>query len=277
MDLLAKVLGQGIHHYHLITAEKEILEKTLQGIIKMLTDLLSLLNPEAFGRASRIRRYAVNLATHMGIEEIWKIETAALLSQVGCLMLPEETLRKVYQGQKLTEEEAYNFRTHPHLASQLLSNIPRMQEIAEIINYQEKNFDGSGLPNNRREGAAIPIGARILKVILDFDLLESRGALKGKALGELKQRPGRYDPLVLEALKEALGDEAKYVVRLIPIQGLKTHMIFSEDVTTLKGQLLVSRGQEVSPVLLQRLKTFAVNAGVKEPIRVFVPFQMDVE
>lgn len=269
------VLEQGIKHHRLVTAERELLEKTLKGAIKLLTDLLALLNPEAFGRASRIRRYAVSLAAQLGVDEIWQIETAALLSQVGCLILPEETLRKAFQGEELTPEESYNFKTHPHTAAQLLSNIPRMQEIAEIIAYQNKNYDGSGMPHNGRQGGQIPLGARILKVVLDFDLLESRGLFKGKAFTELKRRPERFDPRILQALGEVLGDEARYVVSSVNVTGLRAHMILAEDVTTLTGRLLLSRGQEVSPLILERLRSVAANAGVKEPIRVFVPLQLE--
>ncbi len=79
---------------------------------------------------------------------------------------------------------------------------------------------------------------------------------------------------MLEALEQVLGIEAKYVARDATIGELKAGMILSEDVSTVKGQLLISRGQEVSPVLVKRLRNFAERIGIKEPIRVFVPFQI---
>ncbi|MFW6147707.1 MAG: HD domain-containing phosphohydrolase [Thermodesulfobacteriota bacterium] len=273
-ETLASVLEQGIEQYRLVTAEKELLEKTLKGSIKVLTELLSLLNPAAFGRSSRIKRYVGEIARHLDISNIWKLETAAMLSQIGCITLPEEATEKLYQGQELSGEEGQLFAMHPTIASDLLSHIPRMEQIAEIITYQDKHFDGSGNPGGTRQGEAIPLGARILKVVLDFDMLESKGHLKGKALKELKKRSGWYDPAVLEALERVLGLEAKYVARDAPISGLKAGMILSEDVSTVKGQLLISRGQEVTPVMIHRLRNFAQRSRIKEPIRVFVPFQI---
>ena len=41
--------------YQLIAAERELLTKTLSGSVRMLTNVLSLVSPTAFGRASRIR------------------------------------------------------------------------------------------------------------------------------------------------------------------------------------------------------------------------------
>ena len=81
----------------------------------------------------------------------------------------------------------------------------------------------------------------------------------------------------LEELEQVLGVEAKYVAKDVTISGLKVHMILSEDINTVKGQLLISRGQEVSPVLINRLKNFADKKGIKEPIRVLVPLQITDE
>ncbi len=180
-ETLASVLEQGVEQYRLVTAEKVLLEKTLKGSIKVLTELLSLLNPEAFGRSSRIKRYAGEIARHLEVSNIWQIETAAMLSQIGCITLTEEATGKLYQGQELSGEEAQLFAMHPSIASDLLSHIPRMKQIAEIIAHQDKHFDGSGNPKDTLQGEAIPLGARILKVVLDFDMLESKGHLKGKA------------------------------------------------------------------------------------------------
>ena len=56
--LLRAVLEQAVEQYRLVTAEKELLEKTLKGSVKVLSELLSLVNPEAFGKSSRIKLYA---------------------------------------------------------------------------------------------------------------------------------------------------------------------------------------------------------------------------
>ena len=61
-EVMGKALESGVSQYRLINAERELLEKTLNGSIKVLTQILSLLNPEAFGRASRISRYVREVA-----------------------------------------------------------------------------------------------------------------------------------------------------------------------------------------------------------------------
>ena len=269
-DTLTKALTAGIKQYRLVTAERELLEKTLSGSIKVLSEVLSLVNPEAFGRAARITRYVRQIASQMCLSEVWQFETAAMLSQIGWIILQEETLKKIYRGSSLTGKEEQVFKMHPLIASSLIAKIPRMEKIAEIITYQEKRFDGSGIPIDSRRGHQIPLGGRILKVILDFDALQVAGDSKEKALDQLKQRSGWYDPGVLAALEAVIVLEAKYQVRNVAVQELKENMILAEDVRTLKGLLLISKGQEVSRPLLERLNKFVFSPGIQEPIRVIV-------
>jgi len=269
-ETLTRALTAGIKQYQLVTAERELLEKTLSGSIKVLSEVLSLVNPEAFGRAARITRYVRQIASQMCLSEVWQFETAAMLSQIGWIILQEETLKKIYRGSSLTGEEEQVFKMHPSIASSLIAKIPRMEKIAEIISYQEKRFDGSGIPLDSRRGDQIPLGGRILKVILDFDALQVAGDSKEKALDQLKQRSGWYDPGVVAALEAVIGLEAKYQARNVAVQDLKENMILAEDVKTLKGLLLISKGQEVSRTLLEGLNKFVFSPGIQEPIRVIV-------
>jgi response regulator RpfG family c-di-GMP phosphodiesterase len=272
-EALINALNLGVRQYRLITAERELLEKTLKGSIKILTEILSLANPEAFGRSSRIKRRVGEMVSHLGLKEAWRIETAAMLSQIGCIILPEHTLKKLCRGQKLERKEKEAFDNHPLIGSDLITNIPRMRGISEIILYQEKHFDGSGNPENSKTGEEIPIGARILKPVLDFDTLEAKGLAHRAALNELKQRTGWYDPAILNALEEILGVNRPdaFDLKEVRFQELKHHMVLARDLTTKDGLLLVTKGQEVNNALLQRLKNFSASAGIKEPIKVYVP------
>jgi response regulator RpfG family c-di-GMP phosphodiesterase len=272
-EVLEKALEMGLAQYRLIRAEKELLEETLRGSIKVLTQILSLLNPEAFGRASRITRYVREIAIFIKAPEAWQLETAAMLSQIGCILLPEGALKKLSQGQPLTPEEVQLFDMHPFIASDLLKNIPRMEEIAETISYQEKHFDGAGNPQDDRQGENLPLGARILKVVLDFDSLETAGAPKTDARAQLKTRTGWYDPAILAALKEVIRQEAQHEVRTIPWRELKDNMILDNSILTAKGTILITKGQEVNQLMRKRLKAFAETIGIREPIRVLVPLE----
>ena len=77
-------------------------------------------------------------------------------------------------------------------------------------------------------------------------------------------------PAVLKRLKNKLHDN-------ITVSGMRIKQIaaaaqiFDEDVKTDKGILLVSRGQEVSSVMIERLKNYSQTTGIREPILVILP------
>jgi HD-GYP domain-containing protein (c-di-GMP phosphodiesterase class II) len=207
----------------------------------------------------------------MKVPNVWLIETAAALSQIGCVILPEAAIKKLYDGQELSGEEFQLFAMHPLIASDLLSHIPRMQTIADIIANQEKNFDGSGFPHESKGGEEIPLGARILKVVLDFDTLKARDESDGEGVLErLARMPGRYDPKVLRAFRKTFAD-AKSDEELLMANQLKDGMILAQDMMMLDGRMLVARGYEVNRTLRERIKSFSEKPGIKEPVRVIIP------
>jgi response regulator RpfG family c-di-GMP phosphodiesterase len=275
-EQFAKALEAGLVQYRLIVAEREVLSKTLSGSVKMLTDVLSLVNPTAFGRASRVRGLTRRMAEILGLSELWMVEIAAMLSQVGCVAIPEDVLAKQSRGEELSRGEMDAFAAHPLIARDLLKIIPRLEGAAEVIAYQEKRFDGSGTPPDNRCGTAIPAGSRILKVALDFDALVSSGSPFEMAVAHLQHRSGWYDPDVLAALCQAVNVTQTYAIRKIHLDQVRDGMVLAADIRSLQGTLLCARGHEVNPATRVRLRNFVYNLGLRGSIEVFVPVQNQV-
>lgn len=265
----------GIDQYRLITAERELLSKTLSGSIKILTEVLSLVNPTAFGRSARVRRIVRKIAQVMHVDNAWRCEVAAMLAQLGWVSIPDRTQAKVSRGSRLTPEEQQSIELHPQVGRDLIANIPRLEAIAEIIYYQGKHFDGSGYPHDEVAGDDIPLGARILKVAQDYELLTSEGSSEVLALAQLCGRTGWYDPAVLDALRRGLDVDVSHAVKLVTVRELPERAVLADDVRTLCGRLLIARGQEVSPSLRLLLETHARIVGLREPLRVIVPIDPD--
>ena len=195
-----------------------------------------------------------------------------MLSQIGCILLPQEAFKKLYQGKSLSPEENEVFQTHPKIAYDLLDQIPRLEQVAEIIYYQEKGFDGSGIPFDQRQGEAIPLGARILKAVLDFDILTTRGESRGKVLLQLRNDKGLYDPLILDAFEKVLGAEAKFELKSLAVSQLKEKMILAEDLYSLNSsKKILAKGHELTSTFLEHLIKYQDLFGLKEPVRVLVP------
>lgn len=270
-ETLAKAIWSGLEQHRLIMAEKELLGKTLSGSIQMLTDVLSLVNPTAFGRASRVRRLVKEIAAVFKVENVWQMEIAAMLSQVGCIAIPEETLAKVYRGHPLNEDETRMMQHHPQTGSDLICHIPRLEPVAEIIAYQDKLFNGAGIPFDKRSGHEIPLGSRILKVALDFDKLTQSQIGNAEAIRVLHEHIHWYDPNVIRALESVVASETRYELKLLNIDQLTPDMTLAEDILSVKGLLLITKGQEVTRSLCLRLKNFKHGGAITEPIKVMAP------
>ena len=268
---LIEALKAAVEQFRLVTAERVLLEQTLHGAIKLLTDLLSLTNPMAYGRAMRLKTRVSELTQHLKIPDAYLIEMAAMLSQLGAVLLDPRISEKLYLGQKLTGGEQEIVERLPAVTSQLLANIPRLEKVQEILKYQGKQYDGSGLPVDGVSGEGLPWGARAIKLIYDFDVLEAKGMSTSSALEVMKNREGSYDPQLLQAFANVLahigeGEE----IRELLLKDLREGMVFAEDVKAKNGSLLIARGYEVTASVLERLKNFSSDLGLAGPIPMII-------
>ncbi|GJL56109.1 MAG: response regulator receiver modulated metal-depenent phosphohydrolase [Nitrospirales bacterium] len=272
-ETLIKAVSDGIQHYHLIHAEKELLEETLTGSLKALADVLAIIDPEAFGKASRIKRYVQGLAEYMKLPNIWQFEIASSLSQIGYVIAPNSLFEKIKTGESLSPEETQIYEQCPPTGADLLARIPRMQEVSMMIEYQLKHFDGSGTPRNAVKGYDIPLGARLLKVALDFDTLRTKNIPRIEAFQELQSRTGFYDPDVLQALYAVFVPEQQHTVATLELDELEPNMIVGEPITDTTGKVLIPKGQLLTPWMLGRLHQIAELSPITSPMHVIMPVQ----
>lgn len=271
-DVLTKALGDGIRQYRLVKAERDLLENTLSGTVQLLVDILGLVNPAAFGRASRLQQTIRLLLPHLGRENAWKLDVSAMLSQIGLVSLPGETVERLCAGEGPSADEVGMLENHPLCGRDLLSKIPRLEEVAQNVAYQAKRFDGSGPPYEGVRGRQIPLGGRALKIVLDYDMLVQSGVEPEAAFSELNDRKGWYDPELLSTFQQAvLNVRTGYSFHLIAASQLGTGMLLPDGVKTTTGNLVVGQGTEVTPAMLAKLQNFARFQGLAEPIRALVP------
>jgi len=265
---LAGTLQAAIDQYHLVTAERHLLENTLRASVKVLTEVLSLVHPAAFSRASRIHRYVRHMAAELKLPNAWQYEVAALLSQIGCITMDPGTLDRLYTGEELSEEEKKMFAAHPAAGRDLLLHIPRLEAVAHMIAGQNlQRLETSTTPASED---AVSTGLHLLRAAIDFDRLITRDRSKEQALAQMRQPESGHDPACLRALATFMPHEATMELRVLKSAELRTAMVVDQDVRSKNGLLLLAKGQEVTPSVLGRLKAFASKTGVAEPIRVLV-------
>ncbi len=275
-ELLEKSVAAGLEQHRLITAEKELLNKTLNGTIKVLTEILSLVNPAAFSRAYRIKNLVREIAKKLNLPNLWQYQIAALLSQIGCITVPSDTLNKMYDGIGLTSAEEEMFKSHPAAGAKLLGTIPRLGNISRIIEEQQQPYKKFAvLPHDPNEETVI-VGGQLLHLAVDYDQLLFIGYSHEKACKTLEQRPREYNPDLLAALKGIEAAKMECVTKRVRVMELHSGMTVNQNVLTKNGILIVAKGQEVSYTVIQRLRNFAGTIGVVEPIEVTI-FQKQEE
>ncbi len=271
---LIPTLKAGLKQYQLITAERDVLEKTLNGSAKVLADILSVHDPVSFGLGNRLREYMRAFANSLKLKQTWDLELGALLSQIGCVSIPQGVLEKSRCDAFLSATEKDVLARIPQIGFDLLSNIPRLESVAQIILYQHKNFDGSGFPNNPVAGESIPVGARILRVLHGLLLHEARHQSKEKALELMTRAAGLYDPKVLEAVAASFdicltpSDEDR-PARAVPLREVRVGNVLKSTAHTKDGVPIAPAGSRVTPILLARLRNFDELNELAEPLLIF--------
>lgn len=267
-DSMLKVISSALEQYRLRRVEKELLEKTLKGSIKILIDILSLSNPAAFSRGSRIKFIVTQMAKTLQLPTLWEFEIAALLCQLGTITIPADIVQKHYRGEKLTTVEQGMLDNFPQAGCELLKNIPRLEKIAEMIKLMLTDFRDMNITD---ENKRIVIGAQLLRAAQTLEDDLRRGNKKSVCLANLKNSPaGRYSKAMLEVAERINLPESQKEILDVKTNGLTIDMIIEDDIKTIDGVLLVSKGQEVTPTVITMLKNYLHQGKIENSLRVSV-------
>jgi response regulator RpfG family c-di-GMP phosphodiesterase len=268
-EQLVAAIEAGLTQHRLIVAEREILDQTVRGSIQAMSEILSLASPEVFGRTARIKNRLQQVAVAMGLEYTWQMESTALLSQIGCISIPPDIMSRKLSGGRLQADEQDQYTAHTDAGADILSRIPRMEEVARAIRYQEKSFNGSGYPADDVAGDDIPVTARILRALLDLDSFVVSGASDAEALAHLNKQHENYDPAVLQALKSVLSHTDEWEMVSLPLTRLEVDMQIASDIYTESGTLLVSKGQTITAAVTRHLFNYEANGQIAANVDVW--------
>lgn len=263
-------LNEGIKQYSLVTAEKELLQKTLKGTIKVLIDILSSVNPAAFSRVSRFQKFIPPISSLLNITNKWEIEVAVLLSQIGLVTMPSEMLEKKYSGETLPDDQETLFNSHPAVGKTLIANIPRLERIADAVYYQFHSFTPKTKDGEKiKHGEALPLVSRILKVLNTFDTYVSAGNSREEAFNKLKEIENEFDPNILIALEASIAgvyEDLKLFSQ--KIEDVDIGVVAATDIKDKNGQVLVRMGAEITQTLKMKLLNYAKLGHIEEEIKI---------
>lgn len=230
------------------------------NVVQAFSGLTEMRGKNLSGHSRRVADHARTVAREMGLGEAEQqnIVFAALLHDIGKIGLADNILERPLAA--LDSHERAELMHHPERGQQALLQIEQLKEAALLVRHHHELYDGSGYPDHLA-GLAIPLGARILAAVNDYDglisgILTTQPMRPKDALSYLIENRGkRYDPGVIDKYVPFLAEQLKNVIDEIPLRptSLQAGMVLSRDLVHRDGYMLLSKGYVVDPAVIQQL------------------------
>ena len=274
LKVLTEAITAGAEQHRLITAERELLNKTLSGGVKLLTDIIAIYDPHGFSRKDEIRSAAEAAAATLDAPDYaWKIEMAMLLAPIGRAALPADICAKINDGEPLTKVETDVYHASVEVAYKLIRHIPRLEEVAEAVRHQFKDFDGGGWPVNGAKGEEIPELSRIARILnaaLDQRQKFEDAETTMKALRGMERILDQtlLDRLELGVLQILSSDDSRSAeIAVAPTELAAGDRLLTPIVDQDTGELLLAAGSQITEVLIDRIRNLERVRRVNPSVR----------
>jgi len=268
LNTLVPVLEEGVRQYQQSVIEKGVSERTLSGVTGLLSQILTMVNPAAQRRACRLKRYCRHMASACAPLDRWAVETAAMLSQLGCLAAESDSLAS---RESNASAPPVGSQGQYEMAARLLMHVPRFEPIVTILSLLNKPSRNVPVQTETEQGSGAHLCGRILQTAIGLDGFLAAGHSPAAALLLMRTNPDRYDAQCVELLDSYDFGLHNEVLLYVRGSELTTRMILADDLRANDGVLLATKGQPVSASLLLSLRACARSVGYCEPIGVLLP------
>jgi len=256
-------------------AANDKLKHNFVTTIKVISSMLEMRGGALSGHARQVADLARKIAVSLKLDarEAQDVFVAGLLHDLGKIGYSDDMLATPLT--MLHGEALGLFRKHPLRAEQLLMPLEDLRGSAAILRAQLERFDGNGFPDGVA-GLAIPLGARILALAVDYFNLQ-QGAMVQRHLRAdeaksliINASGTRYDPHVVNAFRQVVdgggGDEAGGVEMLSG--ELVPGMVLARDLVSRDGLMLLAADHVLDARMIQQVQDFEAKSGGRLPIRV---------
>ncbi|MCK2149272.1 response regulator [Marinobacter alexandrii] len=190
---------------------------------------------------------------------------AAALYNLGKLSWPDELITA--PSDLLSRDQKLEYLKYPVVGEQLLMALEPLRDAAKIIRHHQEKWNGYGIPD-RLEGKDIPLGARILRLAVDFielqfGLILERRVPRDNAIKLIKRYRNRlYDPDIADQFLEMVIEIAPDVdhenpdILVLDTLRLKPGMVMARNLYATSGMLLLNEGKVLSSLLIDKLAAF---------------------
>lgn len=235
------------------------------------TEVFSLLVNQRLPQDKQTNRQVIDLINvcgeQFGLDDATRrdLSMAAALYNIGKLGWSDALINT--PADLVTHADKETWRSYPQQSESLLMTLEPIQDATKLILHHQERWDGSGFPAHLKNDA-IPYGARLLKLAVDFielqaGLILQRHMSSDEALLFIRKYAGKlYDPGLIDGFANAcaayLNDAVLNdpLVKVVTTRELTPGMTLVRNLNADNGMLLLNAGKVVSAVLIEKLLAF---------------------
>ena len=184
------------------TLSTDIMDVATQDQVYALAATVDARDPYTYGHSQRVAEIAMSIGKQIGmsVEDLSKLQAAALLHDIGKVGVPDAILTKMG---KPTPEEWDVIKKHCSEGARIVSYVKELASLVPIILHHHEWYDGSGYPGGLK-GMDIPSGARITGVADAYDTMVTKRPYREvispkEACEELERNAGtQFDPVIVD-------------------------------------------------------------------------------
>lgn len=200
-----------------IDRRRRLVEEDFISAVYALSAAIEAKEPGTVKHLRRVATLALQVGKHLHLDtkQLDNLKFAAILHDVGKIIIPENILLK---DGPLHGKEREIMKQHPEIGSAIVESVRTLQETAPLILHHHERWDGDtrhpehpAYPEGCA-GEAIPLGSRIIAVVDAFDSMTSdrpyRKALDHeRAVQVLQDEKGKqFDPMIVDTFLQLIQE-----------------------------------------------------------------------
>ena len=152
----------------------------------------------------------------------------------------------------------------PTIAEEIISKLMGYKEVSEILGHIYENFDGSGITDGL-QGWKIPLGSRILRVLLDFfEMIEKTNNPPAKVFDQIQKESSRiYDIRIVILLDQYMAHKGIGCSfgkeKPLDLKEAKEGLFLTRGVYTESGLKLIGSGAFLDKDIIEKINTIGAS------------------
>lgn len=244
-------------------------------LLRLSANLVSMYSHDMQGHTHRVAHQAKALGARLGLKELTNIRIylAALFYRVGMYSLPSKIIDKPWDS--LSAQERHLWVKFPQASADIIGETDILKASADIVKHLYENIDGSGSPDHLSQ-QHIPIGSRVLSIVVFFDLLVS-GKVSGlpvcptEALIVMKPMVGqRFDNKIFGEFVKLIEAPKQEELLEVPksVDHLCDGMVVAQDILNHNEQKILGAQTVLTQALILRLVQY--QEKTQKPLIVYI-------